>query len=292
MHLTPHDLRATIEHGVENQRSFIEQKKQNLVLDIPNEPVIVMGDSVRLQQVFGNILNNAAKYTPAGGTISVAVAAENGSARLRVRDSGAGIASEQLERIFDLFAQANPTLARTEGGLGLGLTVARRLVEFHGGRVHATSEGLGHGAEFVVELPLVKQQTVSSDDPALTGAERTTKKRILVIEDNEDGREMLAGALRLQGHEVFEAANGRTGIEQARLHPVDVVLVDIGLPDILGYEVARELRTNADPNVKLIAITGYSAATDRARSQDAGFDAHLLKPIDPVRLGGMLQDVT
>jgi CheY-like chemotaxis protein len=292
MHVTPHDLRATIEHGVENQRSFIEQKKQNLVLDIPNEPVIVMGDSVRLQQVFGNILNNAAKYTPAGGTISVAVAAENGSARLRVRDSGAGIASEQLERIFDLFAQANPTLARTEGGLGLGLTVARRLVEFHGGRVHATSEGLGHGAEFVVELPLVKQQTVSSDDPALTGAERTTKKRILVIEDNEDGREMLAGALRLQGHEVFEAANGRTGIEQARLHPVDVVLVDIGLPDILGYEVARELRTNADPNVRLIAITGYGAATDRARSQDAGFDAHLLKPIDPVRLGGMLQDVT
>jgi len=290
LHRTPQDLRAIIENGVENQRSFIEQKSQSLLLNVSNKPVVVMGDPVRLQQVFGNILNNAAKYTPMGGTISIALAAENGSARLRVRDSGAGIAPDQLEWIFGLFAQANPTLARTEGGLGIGLTIARQLVELHGGRMHATSDGPGRGAEFVVELPLVTQTAVMSGDQTLTHAE-STKKRILIIEDNEDGREMLASALRLQGHEVFEAATGRTGIEQARLHPVDVVLVDIGLPDILGYEVARELRNSADPSVRLIAITGYGAATDRARSQEAGFHAHLLKPIDPVRLAAALENL-
>jgi len=170
------------------------------------------------------------------------------------------------------------------------LTIARQLVELHGGRMHATSDGPGRGAEFVVELPLVTQTAVMSGDQTLTHAE-STKKRILIIEDNEDGREMLASALRLQGHEVFEAATGRTGIEQARLHPVDVVLVDIGLPDILGYEVARELRNSADASVRLIAITGYGAATDRARSQEAGFHAHLLKPIDPVRLAAALENL-
>jgi signal transduction histidine kinase len=287
----PQDLRVTVENGVEDQRSFIEQKKQSLFLDIPREPVIAMGDPVRLQQVFGNILNNAAKYTPVGGTISVALAAQDGYARLRVRDNGAGIAPEQLEWIFDLFAQANPTLARTEGGLGVGLTVARQLVELHGGRVHAASEGFGRGAEFIVELPLVEPKAITTDDPAIAHTGRTTK-RILVIEDNDDAREMLAGALRLRGHEVFEAHTGRTGIEQARLHPVDVVLVDIGLPDILGYEVAKELRSSADPDVRFIAITGYGAAADRARSRASGFHAHLLKPIDPVRLAGMLENLT
>jgi signal transduction histidine kinase len=289
LHQSPLDLRATVELGIENQRNRIDSKKQQLNLAMPNEPVIVMGDSVRLQQIFGNILHNASKYTAAGGTISVSLAAQNDSAVLRIRDNGAGIAPDQLEWIFGLFAQANQSLARTEGGLGVGLTVARRLAELHGGRLHATSEGVGLGSEFVVELPIAKAQELAST-PVLASAS-DTKKRILVVEDNDDGREMLASALRLQGHEVYEAATGRAGIEQAALHPVDVVLVDIGLPDILGYEVAKELRRKADPNMRLIAITGYGAATDRARSKEAGFHAHLLKPIDPAVLMAVLEDM-
>jgi CheY-like chemotaxis protein len=256
---------------------------------MPNEPVIVMGDSVRLQQVFGNILHNASKYTAVGGVISVSLAEQNDSAVLRVRDNGAGIAPHQLEWIFGLFTQANQSLARTEGGLGVGLTIARRLAELHGGRIDATSEGIGLGSEFVVELPIAKAEELTST-PVLRSASHT-RKRILVIEDNDDGREMLASALRLQGHEVFEAATGRAGIEHATLYPIDVVLLDIGLPDILGYEVARELRRKAGPNMRLIAITGYGGATDRARSKEAGFHAHLLKPIDPAGLMAVLEDL-
>jgi CheY-like chemotaxis protein len=283
-----HDLRATIELGIENLRSRIDSKEQKLIVDLPHEPVIVLGDSVRLQQVFGNILNNAAKYTPVSGTITVGLAAENDSAVLRVRDNGAGIASDRLEWIFDLFTQAHQTLARTEGGLGVGLTVARRLIELHGGRIRAISEGLSKGSEFVLELPLVKGETLTSSPapPFQPG----TKKCILVIEDNDDAREMLVAALRLQGHEVFEAVTGRSGIEQVTLRQVDAVLVDIGLPDMLGYDVAKELRSKVDSSVRIIAITGYGAAADRAQSKEAGFHAHLLKPIDPVLLASALED--
>ena len=282
-----HDLRATIELGIENLRSRIDSKEQKLIVDLPHEPVIVLGDSVRLQQVFGNILNNASKYTPVSGTITVGLAAENDSAVLRVRDNGAGIASDRLEWIFDLFTQAHQTLARTEGGLGVGLTVARRLVELHGGRIRAISEGLSKGSEFVLELPLVKGETITSS-PALP-FQPGTKKCILVIEDNDDAREMLVAALRLQGHEVFEAVSGRSGIEQVTLRQVDAVLVDIGLPDMPGYDVAKALRSKVDSNVRIIAITGYGAAADRAQSKEAGFHAHLLKPIDPVLLASALE---
>ena len=287
LHEEPVDLRVVVELGVENQRHRADPKKQQLFTSVPAHPVIVSGDSVRLQQVFGNILNNASKYTDVGGTISVALGVEGDTAVLCVRDNGAGIAPDRLEWIFELFTQASPTLARTEGGLGIGLTVAKRLVELHKGRIRATSEGLGCGTEVVVELPLAAATALPAS--ATSPARRVTPRRILVIEDNNDGREMLVAALQLDGHQMFEAATGRDGIEQAKLNSPDVVLIDIGLPDIDGYAVAKELRRTAGSGVRLIALTGYGGTADRARSEEVGFQAHLLKPIDPSDLGDVLE---
>src|SRR5262249_5629968 len=195
--------------------------------------------------------------------------------------SGAGISPERLDDVFDLFTQVNPSLARTEGGLGIGLTLVKRLVDLHGGEVRAYSDGPGTGSEFVVRLPLARE-AVQSDADSLS-APSLGPRRILVIEDNTDAREMLGIALRLAGHEVLEAATGADGIEIGRHHRPEIVLVDIGLPDIDGYEVARRLR-QADGGFRLIALTGYGQARDRALSRDAGFDAHLLKPVDPSAL--------
>jgi PAS domain S-box-containing protein len=286
---TPLDLRGVIELSVESQRHRIDAKRQDLLASVPDAPVVVMGDSVRLQQVFGNLLNNASKYSGVGGRVSILLEAEN-QAVVRVRDNGAGLPPGRLEWIFELFAQANPTLARTEGGLGIGLTVVRRLVELHGGRIRALSEGVGRGAEFIVELPLAAVALPAAGQSS--APRRVTTKRILVIEDHDDGREMLVTALRLSGHHVFHAATGREGIAQAALHSPDVVLIDIGLPDMQGYDVARELRHTLDSGVRLVALTGYGGPINRARSKEVGFHEHLLKPIDPLRLVAMLEDLT
>jgi len=282
----PVDLRVIIELGLENQRHRFEAKNQELVVRLPAEPVMVMGDSDRLQQVFVNLVSNASKYTGAGGVISVSLGAEGGNAVLRVRDNGAGIAPERLEWIFELFTQVDPTLARTEGGLGIGLTVAQRLVELHKGRIRPVSEGLGHGTEVTVELPLTSATLPAS---APSPPVEVTPRRILVIEDNCDGREMLVAALQLQGHRVFQAATGKQGIEEAKVHMPEVVLLDIGLPDIDGYAVAEQLRRSAGSAIRLVAITGYGAPADRVRSEQVGICAHLLKPVDPTRLADVLE---
>jgi PAS domain S-box-containing protein len=286
LHRAALDLRTIVEHGVEAERHRIERKQQQLRVALPDRPVVISGDAVRLQQVFGNLLNNASKYSRDGGVLGIHLEVDAGQAVLRVRDDGVGIAPDRLEWIFELFTQASPTLARTEGGLGIGLTVARRLVELHGGRVRASSEGPGRGAEFILELPLAQSEAPRPDEPQAPAP--TAARRVLVIEDHEDGREMLVTALRMYGHEVFEAATGRDGIEQARRHDPEVVLVDIGLPDIQGYEVAQTLRRTGPSGVRLVALTGYGRPVDRARSEEAGFDAHLLKPIDPAHLVGIL----
>ena len=286
LHKTDLDLRTVVDLGVESHRHRLDAKAQQLRVSVPNHPVIVRGDSVRLQQVFGNLLNNATKYTDAGGAIGVVLEIEENTAVLRVRDNGAGIPPDRIEWIFELFTQASPTLARTEGGLGVGLTVSRRLVELHGGRIRAVSDGPGRGAEFIMDMPLAASAVRPAGRTAV--ALPVAPRRVLVIEDHDDGREMLVSALRLYGHEVFEAANGRDGIEQAARHSPDVVLVDIGLPDIQGYEVARVLRRNGASSTRIVALTGYGGPLDRARSKEAGFDAHLLKPIEPGRLVGVL----
>ncbi|HKZ08437.1 MAG TPA: ATP-binding protein [Methylomirabilota bacterium] len=281
------DLRQAVEHAVEGERHRMERKRQHLHVSLTRAPVTVIGDPVRLQQIFGNLLNNASKYTPVDGSIWVTLEVEGDRAVVTVSDNGPGIPAGQLERIFDLFVQANPTLARTEGGLGIGLTLVRQLVELHGGEVRAGSEGAGRGARFTVRLPLAGRAETAAAAPA--GRSAAHPQRVLVVEDNADAREMLAILLRLTGHEVIEAATGAEGIEQALSHSPGVVVVDIGLPDVNGYEVAQQLRQRLPQRARLVALSGYGQPQDRARSREAGFDAHLVKPVDPATLDEIIQ---
>jgi PAS domain S-box-containing protein len=272
------DLGAVVNASIEAQRLRIAAKSQQITVSIPPQPVNVIGDAVRLQQVIGNLVNNASKYTPAGGSIWVALRSEGDEALLDVRDTGAGIPADSLNSIFDLFVQANPTLARTEGGLGVGLTLVKRVVELHKGHVESRSEGLGKGAQFAVRLPLARlQETVCVQNPP---ASKLSAKRILIVEDHDDGREALAMLLRLSGHEVYEAASGRAGLDLAKEVQPEVVLLDIGLPDLDGYAVAEAVRAALGRRVHIVALTGYGQPADRARSAQAGFDAHLVKPVD------------
>jgi PAS domain S-box-containing protein len=284
------DLRAAVSFAVETQRPQLDAKEQKLGLAFPDGPVTVLGDAVRLQQVLANLVNNACKYTPAGGSIRISLEVDNGQAVLRVRDDGAGIPQDQLDSIFELFAQANPTLARTEGGLGIGLTLVKQIVELHGGTVSATSAGLGKGAEFTVRLSLASSTTVAA--PRAGQKRRAAPLRVVVVEDQIDGREALAAYLERQGHDIRQAGTGQEGIDVALASSPDVVLVDIGLPDIDGYEVARRLRKHLGRRVQLVALTGYGQPQDRTRAEEAGFDAHLVKPVDPPLLIETLGQLT
>jgi len=259
---------------------------------------MVRGDSVRLEQVVTNLLTNAVKYTPASGTISVEVEPVGDEAVLRVRDTGIGIAPDLLPRIFDLFVQSERGLDRRDGGLGVGLSIVRRLVEAHGGRVEARSAGTNRGAELIVRLPLAAE-TVERSERAV-GESRSVRRSILVIDDNVDAREALADVLALSGHDVHQAEDGNGGLESAmRIRP-DAVLVDIGLPGLDGFELARRLRAGSS-KLRLIALTGYGDADHRRRGAEAGFDAYLVKPvtldallrqIDELEPGPAFQDPT
>jgi signal transduction histidine kinase/CheY-like chemotaxis protein len=280
-------LGEAVGRAVEVVRSLVDERRQTLTLDLPVTPLLVRADPTRLEQVVVNLLNNAVKYTPPGGTIAVAAFAEAGHAVLRVRDSGIGIAPEMLPRIFDLFAQGDQTLAHSSGGLGVGLTLVRRLVDLHGGRVGVRSEGPGRGSEFTVHLPLSPAVAVRAEPGA--PAERPPAVRVLLIEDNADARRTLRWLLESEGHEVDEAADGPEGLARAEASTPDVALVDIGLPGLDGYEVARRLRTRLGPRPILVAVSGYGRAEDRRRSAAAGFDAHLTKPVSATALAEVLR---
>jgi CheY-like chemotaxis protein len=275
---------------LEAQRHQLEAKRQQLGVDARSSEVTVLGDPVRLQQVLGNLINNASKYSRPEGSIRITLDVAGAEAVLCVNDDGVGIPEDKLESIFELFAQANPGLARTEGGLGIGLTLVKRIVELHGGTVCAYSAGLGRGAEFEVRLPLVAHTAPGRTPPSPRPT--TTHRRILVIEDHADGRESLAASLVMHGHEVVAAASGQEGIEAAVSFAPDVVLLDIGLPDIDGYEVARRLRDKLECPARLVALTGYGQPEDRARAKEAGFDAHLVKPVEPARLLQVLESLS
>jgi PAS domain S-box-containing protein len=284
----PVDLRAAVEHALEAERHRMESKQQRLTASLGDGPVTVIGDPVRLQQIFGNLLNNAWKYTPAEGSICLTLDVEGDWAVVTITDNGPGIPLDKLETIFDLFVQANPSLARTEGGLGIGLTLVRQLVELHGGQVRANPVGQGHGARFTVRLPLARE-SIAAAAPASAATKAVRAQRVLLVEDNTDAREMLAILLRMTGHEVFEATTGAEGIEMALRHSPSVVVLDIGLPDVNGYEVAQQLRQRLSSPVRLVALSGYGQPQDRARSRAAGFDAHMVKPVDPAALGEIIQ---
>ncbi len=281
----PVDLAAVVGHAVEASRPAIEQAKHRLEVALPPEPVWVTGDAARLTQVLTNLLNNAAKYTDPGGRVALALAREGGEAVVRVWDTGVGIPADMLTAVFDLFTQVDRSLDRSQGGLGVGLTLVKRLVEMHGGSVAAHSDGPGKGSEFVIRLPALAAAEApaagaNGRPPAAAG-----RLRVLLVDDNVDGAESLAALLRLAGHEVWLAHDGPGALEAAAGFRPDAAVLDIGLPGMDGYEVARRLRADpaAAPAV-LVAVTGYGRDRDRERSREAGFDYHLVKPVDLAEL--------
>jgi CheY-like chemotaxis protein len=257
-------------------------------LILPPAPVYVEADPMRLEQIVVNVLNNAAKYTPPEGRISVTAYEDGGHAVLRVLDTGMGISAEMLPRIFEPFTQGDQSLAHTSGGLGVGLTLVRRLVELHGGRVWAESEGPGLGSTFTIRLPLSLTPVRPAAAAAASAPARWPAAAVLLIEDNADARRTLRTLLEHEGHRVEEAADGASGLVRAEATRPDIVLIDIGLPGIDGYEVARRIRAQRGTAPILVAISGYGRADDRRRSFEAGFDAHLTKPVSADHLSDVL----
>ena len=276
----PVEFSTVISAALEASRPLVEGRKHQLTVTYPTEPVWLEGDSVRLTQVLTNLLNNAAKYTEESGQIWLTTKLMGNILVVSVRDDGIGIAPELLPQVFDLFTQADRSLERAEGGLGVGLSLVRSLVELHGGTVQATSGGSNRGSEFVIRLPTIDPPPkLRRSLPDLTFAGKRPG-RILVVDDNRDLADSTALLLELSGHEVALAFDGPGAIEQARAFRPSVVLLDVGLPGMDGYAVARILRQDPDVSAVLIALTGYGTADDRARSKEAGFDHHLVKPID------------
>ncbi len=276
------DLNEIARQSLLALRGDTRMQEHDVSLSVQAEPVEVLGDGTRLEQIVFNLLDNALKYTPAGGRVEMTVARDGGEGVIRVRDTGMGIAPEMLRHVFELFMRADAPLARSRGGLGLGLTLVHRLVELHGGRVSATSEGVGRGSEFVVSLPLIAPAAVAAGPAERVSVPPAPPRRVLVIEDNPDARNALRALLEVWGHQVEVAEDGPRGFEMALASRPDVVVVDIALPGLDGYHVAHGLRTalGADTGL-LVALTGRGQPDDRRRALEAGFDLHLVKPVDP-----------
>jgi PAS domain S-box-containing protein len=287
----PLDLATIIHRAIETSRPLIESSRHQLTVVLPPETVRLDGDVTRLVQVVGNLLNNAAKFTEEGGQIRIEAAREGAEAVIRVRDNGLGLPADLLPHVFDLFTQADRSLDRSQGGLGIGLTLVRRLVEMHGGRVEAQSDGPGRGSEFIVRLPAAVADNSTGSDAAVGESARSAPRalKILLVEDNVDSAEMMSFLLELNGHEVRTAHDGAEALEAARVFEPQVVLCDIGLPGMNGYEVAARLREQpALKQTSLIALTGYGQEDARLRSKAAGFDYHLVKPVEPDALNALL----
>lgn len=283
------DMSQVVRHAVEATRTALELHRHRVSLTLPEDPVLIQGDSTRLEEIIVNLLSNATNYTGEDGRIDLSLEQAGNRTVLRIRDTGVGIAPEFLPHIFDLFTQANQTLDRSQGGLGIGLNLVQRLVELHGGTVEALSAGLGQGSEFIVSLPIAASPGVRSPESPREAELPVKGQRILVAEDNVDSCLMLAEILRLKGHFVQMAHTGTAAIQAALTWQPDAVLLDIGIPGLNGYEVAQRLR--AEPtlrNIKLVAITGYGAEGDIQLAREAGFDAHLLKPIEQEDLDRLL----
>ena len=285
------DLASTIAQAVEICRPLCQARRHTLRLRLPETSIVVHADPVRLTQVFGNVLNNACKYTDQGGEIVLTAELREGQAVVHIRDSGIGIAAAMLPKVFDLFTQAEGSLARSDGGLGIGLSLVKRLVEMHGGTVTAHSAGLGHGSEFTITLPAVMDQL--PDEPAREPreSEKAPAQRVLVVDDNEDGAESLAALLRYSGCDVVIANDGEQGLKDAETLRPDFIMLDIGLPGMNGFEVCRQIRSKPwGRGILIVALTGWGQDEDRRKSREAGFDYHLVKPLDFDVLLTMLRD--
>jgi PAS domain S-box-containing protein len=291
LRMQPTELASAVNVAIETARPMIDAKRHVLSIDLPHEPVQFTADPLRVAQVLSNLLTNAAKYTDPEGQIRLSASCQADHLLIRVTDSGVGINADSLPRIFEMFSQVHPTTDRSEGGLGIGLALAKGLVELHGGTIEASSAGLGHGSEFMVRLPR-RASPSSREVTANTAATpaRITRRRVLVADDNRDSAETLAMLLRVDGHEVMIAHDGAAALAAFGGFAPDFVLLDIGMPGPNGYEVARQIRQGrAGAKVKLIAITGWGQEGDKERAYAAGFDHHLTKPVDTRQLSQLLE---
>ena len=287
------DLRTLVRQAADASTQWFEQRRHTLEVRVPGERLVVEGDEVRLSQVVQNLLHNAAKYTPDGGSIELEARREDGDAVIRVADNGIGMTADTLNSAFDLFKQAHQGLDRSQGGLGVGLTLVERLVKMHGGSVAAKSEGPGRGSEFLVRLPLKPEQPIVRPlaDAKAAAPRHGPRRRILVVDDNRDAAQALKLLLETDGHEVRVAADGAGGLALARQYKPEVALLDIGLPSMDGYELARRMREEpALEGTLLVAVTGYGQMHDRARASASGFNHHLVKPVEFSALQRLLRE--
>jgi signal transduction histidine kinase len=286
------ELAPVVNQAIEATRPHCESLGHQLTVTLPRNPVYVHGDPIRLAQVVGNLLNNACKFTDKGGRIWLTVEQEVEQAVIRIRDTGMGLAADQLGRIFEMFAQVDTSLESSRSGLGLGLTLVKNLVEMHGGTVEARSAGVGQGSEFVVRLPLLSGPPPALPrEPSVVQPVSTVPRRILVVDDNRDSADSLAMLLKLKGHEVHTAHDGLEAVEAAVTFQPDVILLDIGMPRLNGYEAARRIREQPrQKRLTLVALTGWGQEEDRRLSEEAGFDSHLVKPVDLAALTKLLAE--
>jgi signal transduction histidine kinase len=292
------ELATVVERAVETVQPMLVLQRHELIVKLDGEPLLLDGDLTRLTQIVGNILSNAIKYTDDGGRIELSAGSIGDDVQIRVRDNGIGIEPEVLPLVFDLFAQASQLNGRSQTGLGIGLALAKRLAEMHGGDVQASSDGLGKGSEFIVRLPRKKIDGVAAAARAdeVQASEPTTStaaRRILLADDNRDALETMARLLQLGGHEIYKAVDGVQALEAATRVRPDLVLLDIGMPGMDGYEVARRIRSQPwGRAARLVALSGWGQESDRKRSREAGFDTHCIKPLDPQRLSMLLASLS
>lgn len=287
------NLATVVRSAVDTSKPLIEAKQQQLAISLPPDPIPLSGDVVRLGQVFSNLLNNAAKYTEPGGQICIHAKQLGSDVVVSVRDNGIGLSPDVLPDIFNMFMQVDRNANRSQGGLGIGLTLVKNLVELHGGAITTHSDGIGMGSEFLVRLPIARSHPCQSNSPRQRKqSTRLQQRKVLVVDDNLDAAASLAMLLRYLDTNVQVANDGRTALSMMASFRPDVVLLDIGMPDVDGFEVARQIRANSDyDGIVLIALTGWGQAEDRNRTQDAGFNHHLVKPADITALKSVLLDV-
>ena len=284
------ELAEVIQQAVEVARPLVDSASHHLTIDLPDEPIYLNADRARLAQLFGNLLNNSCKYTRPGGIVSVTAQRDGDEVVVSVKDNGAGIPEDKLDSIFDMFMQVDGTSDRSQGGLGIGLTLVKRLTEMHGGSIEAHSAGEGQGSEFIVRLPVLSRSAVAEKSGPGVESSSQPQRRVLIVDDNHDSADSLAMLMELTGNKTYMAHDGVEAFEAIERHRPEVVLLDIGLPGLDGHEVCRRVRKQPwGKDIVMIALTGWGQEDDRRRSEEAGFNGHLVKPVDYDKLLELLE---